>query len=321
MSTHPEPILVIPRSEFESRGVFHGYHPTDTKQNVGAYLSNHPDENNITRFIPRDDVEEDENYLQIIPYIMFTCGPDIFLYTRGKKSGEVRLHDQLSIGVGGHVEGEDGWSPFNAYIDGALREIKEEVGLELHASKLEGTVLGMLHDEETPVGRVHLGVLHVVNVSPVEANRMIQLAEETKVDPCFTNLFELAGDIHTFNKLEPWSQWALTKLLEVIKTSVPWEDHGVLERFRYVALAGAELARSASELLLQSDAKRWMIALENVEAAIGGVSCMLSALGVNKDIDFKQVSIKEREFYEQAKSTAKHQDWTKQDAVVARRGN
>lgn len=321
MSTHPEPILVVPRSEFEARGIFHGYHPTDARQNVGAYLTSHQDERKITEYISRDLVENDENYLQIIPYIMITCGLDIFAYTRGKKGGETRLHDQLSVGVGGHIEGDDGVDPFNAYIQGALREIREETGLDLEAGHLEGTVLGMLHDENTPVGRVHLGILHAINISPSQAARVIELAEDTKVDPFFTNLMDLSKDLVYFNNLEPWSQWAVTRIVEIMKTTKPWEDEGVKERFRYLALAGAELARASCELLMQEEPKHWMIALENVEAAIGGVSCMLSALAVNKDIDLKQVTIKEREFYATAKENAKHQDWIKQDASMARRGN
>jgi predicted NUDIX family phosphoesterase len=317
---HPELILVIPRSEFEARGAFHGFHPTDAQQNAGAYLTNDPDEKRITKWIPRDYAETDEDYLQIIPYIMLVSGQDVFMYSRNKKSGEARLHDKLSIGVGGHVEGEEHHHPFGAYIDNTLREIQEEVGLELHSSILEGTVLGLLHDSMTEVGRVHLGVLHAIHISPSQAKTVLENAEDTKTDPVFTNLFDLAGDLERFNALEPWSQWALTRLIEVAKRSKPWENQAALERFRYLALASAELSRASSELLMQHEGKAWMVALENAEAAMGGVSCILSALSINKDIDLRQVAQKEREFYDQIKTTAQHQDWTTQDAGMAGRG-
>ncbi len=125
-------------------------------------------------FKPRDQVEHDPAFKQLIPYVVFTCearalrGPPttlVFQYTRTKLQGEVRLHGKHSIGVGGHVRPADVYTKdakglANQYWGGLEREISEEV--DLSAAKVAGQpfIIAFLYDDSDEVGRVHLGIVH-----------------------------------------------------------------------------------------------------------------------------------------------------------------
>ena len=52
-------------------------------------------------FLPRSRAEYDASVKQIIPYVVIRRGEEYFLLRRLKKQTEARLHDKLSLGVGG----------------------------------------------------------------------------------------------------------------------------------------------------------------------------------------------------------------------------
>src|ERR671912_1765665 len=53
-------------------------------------------------FRPRDEVETDPSWKQVIPYLALRDGDRIFLMRRTKAGADERLHDRYSIGIGGH---------------------------------------------------------------------------------------------------------------------------------------------------------------------------------------------------------------------------
>lgn len=305
------PILCIHHSSFNK---FHGFVSHSDEHNIGKYLTQHPKEPNLAHFMPRWAAENCPDNLQVIPYILFVCGSDIFVYSRNKKGGEARLHEKLSVGVGGHIEADDhAEEPIMAYLHGALREIQEEVGLEIPIQALQGTVQGLLHDSETPVGRVHLGVLHILHISPEQAATVLEKAEDTMTRPRFTPIRELHdwmfGEGLDGNQMEPWSRWALCHLVTLISKPTPWETPAVLERLRMLNLIACEVARSSAELLMQTSGRHWLVARENLETALGGLTTVLTSCCTNQDLDNGSIAHKGREFYEQAKQTMKHQDF------------
>lgn len=272
-------ILCIPRYTLPA---FSGFHPHDHAHNIGALLTSHPEEPNHAVFIPRDQAETSEDFVQILPYVLLVCGADIFIYSRNKKGGEERLHGKLSVGVGGHIEQQDHEEPLMAYLYGTMREIQEETGLEIPLAALQNTVLGLLHDPSTPVGRVHLGVLHALHISVDQMAAVLAHSEESMSDPRFTSIADFiesrnedASTFGMFDGLEPWSQYALTHLWTLMNKPKPWEDAEALKRLRYLNLAACEVGRASAELLLQSKGPQWRIATENLENAIGGLTCML----------------------------------------------
>src|SRR5262249_56256703 len=113
----------------------------------------------LAQFRPRSEVEDDPSLKQIIPYVIFRSGDAVFCYTRGKSQGETRLHRLRSIGVGGHVSESDadGRATLDAYAMATHREPDQEVEVDS-----DGTMrrVGLINDDSTPVGQVHLGVVH-----------------------------------------------------------------------------------------------------------------------------------------------------------------
>ena len=82
----------------------------------------------------------------------------MFQYTRGSGQGEGRLHRKRSVGIGGHISavdvGADGSG--NPYEEGMRRELDEEVSID---SPYASRCVGLINDDVSEVGRVHLGVV------------------------------------------------------------------------------------------------------------------------------------------------------------------
>ncbi|MBN2219233.1 MAG: NUDIX domain-containing protein [Kosmotogaceae bacterium] len=112
------------------------------------------------RFVRRSEAENDESMRQIIPYAVFRNRDEYLLMKRTKKQGEARLHELYSIGVGGHINPEDGKLPWEAFENGFQREIREEVSVKIHSMDY----LGILNDLHTAVSRVHIGVVYIAEV-------------------------------------------------------------------------------------------------------------------------------------------------------------
>jgi predicted NUDIX family phosphoesterase len=108
---------------------------------------------------PRSQVEDDPSFKQLIPYVVFRCADRVFCYVRGKSQGEARLHHLRSLGVGGHVAEEDagGQRSREAYESALHRELDEEVAIQ---SPGRMRLVGLINDDSTAVGQVHLGVVH-----------------------------------------------------------------------------------------------------------------------------------------------------------------
>lgn len=105
-------------------------------------------------FIARATAETSPQYKQIIPYVVIRHGHSYFLLKRTTKQTEARLHHKLSLGIGGHI------NPDTPTILGGLqKELDEEVSI---ARPYELRFEGILNDDTTDVGRVHLGAVYVL---------------------------------------------------------------------------------------------------------------------------------------------------------------
>ncbi|HZW33837.1 MAG TPA: phosphoesterase [Isosphaeraceae bacterium] len=169
--TNEERVLVVPSAELDRLGRFQGFTP-EADRYLSALLV--PE---LMEYRPRSQVEEDPAFKQIIPYVVFRAGDTVFCYTRGRSQGEARLHRLRSLGVGGHVSEEDagGGKSWGAYEAAMRRELDEEVVL---ASPGRIRQVGLINDDATPVGRVHLGVVHLFELEqPAVAPREEGLAE------------------------------------------------------------------------------------------------------------------------------------------------
>ena len=122
----------------------------------------------------------------------------LFCYTRGKGQGEQRLHAKRSVGVGGHISSidSDTAEDVHPYDEGMRRELDEEVVIETTYRK---RCVGLINDDTTEVGQVHLGVVHVFDLdSPAVWPR-----ESDIVDAGFVPMSDVLSDLDPF---ETWSQ-------------------------------------------------------------------------------------------------------------------
>ena len=206
--TMEEHVLVIPTPIFHTLGYFQGF-CTDVDRYRDVLL----DAKNV-QFRPRSEVETDPGFKQLIPYMIF-CHTDlsgnihIFQYVRGKGMGESRLHQKRSIGVGGHIAAEDqGKLSGDVYREGMLRELHEEVVLRTTFTE---QCVGLINDDSTEVGRVHLGIVHRLDVA--EPN--VVSNESDLIESGFMPLDELRK---CKDQMESWSAISLDTFFDSTKS-------------------------------------------------------------------------------------------------------
>jgi len=169
--------------------------------NVNRFLTNERWIRSL-HFVDRDFAEKTERLKQVIPYDVIEQGGKIFLYERTKKGGEVRLHNKCSIGVGGHVNpGDSIDNPLDALINGRLRELKEEVGLNPGDYVLEP--LGCIYSSADEVSRVHFGICHKVIVRPGVELKFTDLA---LANGKFIDAVDIGSAHLSADRLETWSK-------------------------------------------------------------------------------------------------------------------
>jgi predicted NUDIX family phosphoesterase len=177
------------------------------------------------RFVDREAAETDESVKQVIPYCVltrpFAGEPMYFAYRRTKKGGERRLHEKWSVGIGGHISPADGDGKSGdvVYVNGLLRELREEVGLDARrAGPAWGSdptwdaVVGpvaAIYDPSNEVGRVHLGLVHLI---PVEDGWTPQSNDPALAMGYFTFRHILAAP-RSRGDFENWSAIVYDKLL------------------------------------------------------------------------------------------------------------
>ena len=191
-----EKVLVIPAMRFLAAGHFHGLRAADDAYRAALLDAA------AFEFRPRAEVETDPAFKQLIPYIVLRCGDQLFHYRRGAAGTEKRLEARRSVGIGGHISEADAAGGADPYHTGMMRELAEEV--ELGCGFRERCV-GFINDDRTPVGRVHLGVVHLFELDAPAA----RAREDALADAGFAPLAELLAQREQF---ETWSQFVLEAL-------------------------------------------------------------------------------------------------------------
>ncbi len=196
-----EQVLVVPTQLFHDLGYFQGFH-----RDVDKYLPVLLDPDN-TSYRPRGEMENDPSFKQLIPYVIFQFDgagePQLFRYTRGSGQGESRLHARKSVGVGGHISTLDDHAA-SVYEQGMQRELEEETIIE---TPYQDRCIGLINDDETDVGKVHLGVVHVFQVE----NPQVRAREDDIRDAGFDSVTNIMKELTAY---ETWSQICLKALFE-----------------------------------------------------------------------------------------------------------
>ncbi|KGR74710.1 hypothetical protein [Ureibacillus sinduriensis] len=159
----------------------------------GATTDPTPKENNA---------EINTDYKQPIPYVLIKRGNEIYTYERLSGGGEARLHSKLSLGVGGHMNPEEGIFQ-EVLMTNLTRELEEELSIQSSARNLR--FIGLINDDLNEVGKVHLGILAILELSD---DATVNVREVEQLKGYWLTIDELKQS-STYDRLEPWSQIAV----------------------------------------------------------------------------------------------------------------
>ncbi len=181
-----EMVMVVARGDLFADGIWNGINSNNLKKYINLIYKNH-------KFMRRGDAEEDPKWKQIIPYMFFENGSDIFLMQRKGDHTDSRLADMYSLGIGGHINKEDirgrdltGW---------ARREFEEEIE---YGGKYKTEFVGILNHDANDVGMVHAGL--VIRVSGESGG--ISVKDEHKKGA----MISLEDSGRYYKRMETWSQ-------------------------------------------------------------------------------------------------------------------
>ena len=179
-----ELVFVVPRAAIPDQAGWYGLR-TDRLDDFVRALEG------AGRYEPRDVMERDPAFKQVIPYLVLRDGRRYFLMERTAAGRDERLHGRSSIGVGGHLNPGDG---------GVLGGLRREWAEELVADFLPAfRLVALLNDDTTEVGAVHIGAVYVADAG----GRPVAIRETDKLAGSFV---EPAAVAAVADRLETWSR-------------------------------------------------------------------------------------------------------------------
>lgn len=209
MNKNDQQIMVIPRENLFQDQYFTGFQPAQAVDFEARILDGH-------QTMQRGPAENDPGFQQPIGYaILINPGTrQIFAYQRAAKAGqydEKRLMGKWSWGVGGHIEPADIKQGGHPIRDSMIRELTEETTCrEMAAPK----ILGYINDDDTEVGKVHFGILYVVETPA----REVGPGSPELANGRFYGLAELADILADETcEVETWSALAFPALSAVME--------------------------------------------------------------------------------------------------------
>lgn len=167
--------------------------------------------------------ETDFTRLQPLPYITIfnKTTKKFFTYLRGRGGDEGRLHDKLSIGLGGHIEKEvDEKLCFSSIVhNNILTELKEEANIILNSDEftelyksIQNKDYKLIYSTFDKVAQVHLCMWFCIEL---EEERLSQFEEDNILEPRWFTFDEFEKMIQkTGTELEYWSQITYQMLKE-----------------------------------------------------------------------------------------------------------
>lgn len=180
-------------------------------------------------FAPRDVLENDEDFKQVIPYLVLRNEEGKIALFQRYSGNEKRLSGKKTVGIGGHIDyfdlfempnfsevvqtAKSGEEIVDVLIRGALiREAKEETGLDpWHIEKKDGNnliFLGNIEIDLSPVDRVHKGYVYS---SVIQTNVFYNAFETVKERELLFLGFLTKEEILEQENIENWSRFALEK--------------------------------------------------------------------------------------------------------------
>jgi predicted NUDIX family phosphoesterase len=211
-------VYVVPRADLFRDCYPQGFVPFGAPEDCARFLAPLADHG---FFVERRHAERSPSLKQIIPYTVVLVSGEVLLLTRKKAGGERRLHDKLSIGVGGHLEPVDAAACPDTRVAGtghpivdagSARELREELDVE-GAADLRA--VGLLNDDSNAVGAVHVGLVQVLTV-----DGSVQVREREALDGRFASPAELCALRRQGANFESWSAMLVDALDSIAARSL-----------------------------------------------------------------------------------------------------
>ena len=163
MSKWDEQILVVNRKELFNNEENHFYGFIEKNDEKAKKIIDTFESYEVKR---RGDMEEDPSYKQLIGYVLLKDANtnEVLVYKRLVGGGEARLHGKASVGIGGHMNEVEGKTIFEMLKINAARELNEEVGVPEEDALNNLHFIGLINDDKTEVGQVHIGVVYECKV-------------------------------------------------------------------------------------------------------------------------------------------------------------
>jgi predicted NUDIX family phosphoesterase len=154
-----------------------------------------------------DELENDRNFRQVIPYVIITnykTGLHLMV-ERLNKQDESRLHDKVSVGIGGHIEEIDmQFGPDHLLPQASYRELNEETGFSTGSGMFAG-IIAVTDPEEPIVHHVHIGVVYHLFTSETDFKGEEDKQKRQWVTPAYLG--------SCVSRMETWSRIAWNSYL------------------------------------------------------------------------------------------------------------
>ena len=148
-------------------------------------------------FRPRDELEEDPTYKQVIAQVILRYKDKYFLHKQENRA-EGRLNGLCPLPLGGHIEEFDNQPNQDIIEIALLRELHEEV--EIKAKIVSKEFLGLVYiEDDNPVNHVHIGLFYIFDID----SDNVHIKESGLKDIGFVDLDYLKENVET---LTYWSR-------------------------------------------------------------------------------------------------------------------
>ncbi|KON87479.1 hypothetical protein AF332_12005 [Sporosarcina globispora] len=198
MGKMDEMIIVAPRKEvFDNEKLtFQGVN--SDKYKVNEIMTNVESTYSIMR---RGDAEENNDFKQPIPYCVLKRNDEVYSTKRLKGGGEARLHNQVSLGLGGHMNDFNSNNFSEVMFENLIRELDEEV--LVNSDGVSFKTVGFINDDSNEVGKVHLGLLVI---GELDSNAEVTVKETDQLLGEWIKITDLKKP-EVYETLETWSQF------------------------------------------------------------------------------------------------------------------
>jgi predicted NUDIX family phosphoesterase/predicted ATPase len=169
------------------------------------------------KFVPRADAEKAADLVQALPVVVVrTKSGQVLQLRRREKTTSNPLHNKVVIWAGGHVRKEDS-NNGHSLIQGALREVHEELRLSLDAAALN--LVGAIYADVGKSTSQHVAVVYewraeTDDVVVVLSNTEFSERRGTSLSGKFVEVEDLITSVSATGKnMEPWSEEIIRGLL------------------------------------------------------------------------------------------------------------